>query len=750
MTPIIFAENATTFTTNGLGRVGATECYVEQEVNGIFELYMVVPVDDLRFNELALSKIVVAKPSKAGTPQAFRIYKISRPINGLVEVYAQHISYQLSYIPVMPYTASSCATALTGISTNAAENCPFTFSTNKTISATWKSPDVPTSARSILQGQQGSILQRFKGEYAYDNWSVQLKTRIGKDNGVVIRYGKNLIDLLQEESIENTYTGICPYYKSEDYVLTLTEKVLHSANASNFPYQRTLPVDLSNKFDGIPSEQELRDAGNAYMTDNNIGIPKVSLEVEFIPLADTEEYKNIAALESVELGDTVGVVFDKLGVQASAEVVYTKYNVLADRYDKVQIGSVKSSFSDTVAKQTEKIDIQQTNFEQAVQTATEMINGGLGGYIRTTTNSSGQPQEILVLDDPEIADAQNVIRINKNGIGFSTTGYQGPFNSAWTIDGTFDASVINVINLIANKVQSYNNDSTTLLEIMASYLDIRGLDNGTWRQKASIYKTSGSAGMIRLSSGLVDANGNVVGTSSRTFLGPTNLRIGVDENDNYIHQMSASGTYSVQNATYKTEVSPVHLAVRRDSGVSTFYVDENNANFNSIPVNGKYASGDSNQFQAIHGTASARAGVGAKRSDTGTAISMIVGTGGNNHGIYSDSMGKWMIYSDGTDIFSNLSVKQLNSGAITTGNQTLSGAMKYRLLLIYGVAIQGDPTICMMIPTAAITSTDMAYQINSEANFYSFYLKTSGTNNVVITYRNRSSTGQIIRVYGVA
>ena len=713
MKPIIFPSNATTFTTNGLGRLGATECYVEQEVNGIFELEMVVPVDDLRFNEIEISRIIVAKPSPARSAQAFRIYKISKPINGLVTVNAQHISYQLSYIPVMPYTATSCSDALTKIPTNAAETCPFTFSTNKTITANWSSPVVPTSARGILQGEEGSILQRFKGEYEFDNWSVSLKAHLGTNNGVVIRYGKNLTDLLQEESIENTYTGICPYYQSDDYVLTLTEKVLHSANASNFPYQRTLPVDLSDKFNAIPTEQELRDAGNAYITDNNIGVPDVSLDVSFIPLSDTEEYKG-HTLENVELGDTVGVYFEKLGVQASAEVISIRYNVLAERYDSIHIGSVKSSLSTTLANQTQEIVSQQTNFEKAVQTATELINGGLGGYVRTTTNSAGQPQEILIMDTDDTATATNVIRMNQNGIGFSTTGYQGPFNSAWTIDGTFDCSVINVINLIAHKVQSYNNDSSLLLEIMSSYMDLRSLDNGTWRQRVGVYRTSADGGMIRVSSGLTDANGNAVGASKRSFLGASTLHIGRDEND--------VENFWAGNATVGA----------------------------TVPIYDEMANGDNNAIEARHGTASARAGIGARRTDTGTAISMIVGTGGNNHGIYSDSMSKWMIYSDGTDIFSNLSVKQLNSGEITTGNQTLSGAQKYRLLLIYGVAVTGDPTICMMIPTSAIISTDLAYQINNENDFYSFYLKTSGSNNVVITYRSRSSSGKIIRVYGVA
>ena len=742
MKPIIFPSNATTFTTNGLGRLGATECYVEQEVNGIFELEMVVPVDDLRFNEIEMSRIIVAKPSPARSAQAFRIYKISKPINGLVTVNAQHISYQLSYIPVMPYTATSCSDALTKIPTNAAETCPFTFSTNKTITANWKSPIVPTSARGILQGEEGSILQRFKGEYEFDNWNVSLKTRLGTDNGVVIRYGKNLVDLLQEESIENTYTGICPYYQSDDYVLTLTEKVLHSANASNFPYQRTLPVDLSDKFNAIPTEQELRDAGNAYITDNNIGVPDVSLDVSFIPLSDTEEYKG-HTLENVELGDTVGVYFEKLGVQASAEVISIRYNVLAERYDSIHIGSVKSSLSTTLANQTQEIVSQQTNFEKAVQTATELINGGLGGYVRTTTNSAGQPQEILIMDTDDTATATNVIRMNQNGIGFSTTGYQGPFNSAWTIDGTFDCSVINVINLIAHKVQSYSNDNSTLLEIMASYMDIRADDNGTWRQRVSAYKTSADGGVIRISNGLVDANGNVQGASRRAILTPSNVRIGVDENDAPAVQIRRASSGS----SYYTVITEGFIGFRRDSNNnSVIYFDENNANFNSVPINGKYADANDNGIQAVHGEASKRAGVGAKRSDTGVGISMIVGTGGTNHGIYSEKLSDWLIKADASRVYGYAPTALLTT-AVDSGSSTITNATGYNSYTIIGDVVSGESRMAITIPGAELTTTAVKYQIADDSNFLSFSLKKSGTS-LVLKIESKSSTGRILKIYG--
>lgn len=749
MRPILFPENAMTFTTNGLGRIMAIRGTVEREINGIYEVEFDMSVEDKLFPQVEISKIICVKPSPSKSLQAFRIYKISKPINGVVTVNAEHISYQLSFIPVLPYQAASCADALAKITTYSAETNPFTFSTDKQISANWSTPDVPISARALLQGEEGSILQRFKGEYDFDNWNVTLKTHLGTNRGVVIRYGKNLVDLLQEENIENTYTGIAPYYKSDDYLLTLPEKVLHSSRADNFPYQRTIPVDLSDKFENIPTEAELRAMGQAYITENNIGIPEVSLEVEFVPLADTQEYKSIAPLETVELGDTVGVYFEKLGVNASAEVVRTVYEFVKERYDKVEIGSVKPSLSSTLAAQQSQIENQKTWVETVVQTATDMINGGLGGYVRTTVNAAGQPQEILIMDTDDTSTATNVIRLNQNGIGFSTTGYNGPFNSAWTIDGTFDASVINVINLIASKVQAFNGSNTQLLEIMSGYMDLRALVDGVWRQRVGVYLATGSVGTLRISSGLVDENGNPVGASLRALLQPNRLRVGMDENDSPKFEVStngavtSSGEVTATNGTTKSILAPTYLAaVRNSSNVSSLYVDANNANFR-MPINELY-EGDG--IIISHGKASTRAAIVVKRTDTNKSIALAVGSGGANRGLYSDELGSWLIYTDGVRVH-GYPPYDFNTGVIDSGIITLSNATGYNSYLIIADVVSGQARMTINIPYAAITTSDVSYQVADESNFLTFKIRKSGTS-LIITIGNKSSTGRILGVYG--
>lgn len=217
MKPILFADTATQFNTNGIGRLDCTECIVTEERNGMFVLELSIAVSALHASEIGMSSIICAIPSDGASLQAFRVYKITKPINGIFKVYAQHISYQLSMIPTMPFsiTASNHAAqdTLDGLKSNAAETCPFNFTTDVTTVAAYKQ-DVPASIRSRLGGVSGSVLDNFGGEYLWDNYNVYLKAHRGVQiPQVTLLYGKNITDLNQEENIANTITGIVPYYK---------------------------------------------------------------------------------------------------------------------------------------------------------------------------------------------------------------------------------------------------------------------------------------------------------------------------------------------------------------------------------------------------------------------------------------------------------------------------------------------------------------------------------------------------------
>ena len=459
MIPILFAPNTTTFTTNGLGRLAdAITCTVTEERNGKYELEMEYPVTGIHYSDIQSSAIIYAVPADGKHEQPFRIYRIDKIINGRIKIYAEHITYQANHIPVAPFTATTCAAAMAGLASNAMSPNPFTLWTDKQTVASYNQ-EVPETIRARLGGQDGSILDLYGGEFEWDHYTIKLHSSRGSDNGVTLRYGKNITDLSQEHNITTTYTAVCPYYKISEYesCITLPEHYIASDNAGNYPYLRIKTVDMTKEFqDGEDvTVAALREKTRAYIEKNNIGIPKVSIKVSFVALWQTDEYKNIAPLERVNLCDTVTVIFEKLGVSAKAKVTKTVYNVLVDRYNSIELGEAKSTMSEKIVSQEKNIESELSNHMQiAIKHATELITGGLGGYVVFKYNANGKPEEILVMDTPSTDTAVNVIRINRNGIGFSTNGYNGPFRTAWTIDSHFVADFIDTGTLNADLIKA--------------------------------------------------------------------------------------------------------------------------------------------------------------------------------------------------------------------------------------------------------------------------------------------------------
>lgn len=470
MKPILFDKDATTFTTNGKGRLDCIECKVVEERNGQYELSMSITEDVLHASEIEMSSIIVVKPSQNGSNQAFRVYKIIKADSGRFEISAQHISYQLSYIPAMPFSVvasqSACAETLQGLKANSAEDNPFTFWTDVTTIASYNQT-IPASIRQRLGGIEGSVIDQFGGEYEWDNYTVKLwRSRGLSTPSVTLRYGKNITDISQEKYISNTITGICPYWADTEgtQVITLPEKVVESEYADNYPYKRTITVDMSQEFETTPTAAELRAKAEDYLDKEGIGIPTVSIKVSFINLADTEEYKDIAPLQNVSLCDRVAVQFEKLGINATAKVVKTTYDVLAERYDSIEVGTVKTSLAQTINDTNGAIE---TTFEKAMyatKNATSWLTGS-NGYVMAVKNDDGTWKELLFLDTNDAETAHNVIRINENGIGFSRNGVAGPYTQAWTMDGKLVIGGTNVpsLSVMYNDVEVCHIDKTGII-----------------------------------------------------------------------------------------------------------------------------------------------------------------------------------------------------------------------------------------------------------------------------------------------
>lgn len=487
MIPILYDKGETDFTSNGLGRLAdCISCTVTEERNGIYECQFTYPVSGEMYAQIQEGRIVGVIHDDAHDIQPFDIYSRSAPLNGVVTFYAHHISYRLGNIILKPMSASSCAAALNAIPNNTYTECPFTFWTDKSVSANWKNT-VPSAVKAILGGREGSILDVYgTGEYEWDRWAVKLHASRGNDNGVAIRYGVNLTDLEHDIDISGAYTGAVPFWRSPEgsTVVTLDEGYVKVSVPQLVPWTdnngneiiddqgrvicanvensaallKMTAMDLSDAFEDQPTQAQLRAEAQRRLANSEAWLPSENIKVSFIDLAHTEEYKDVAALQRVKLCDRVSVYYGPLGVSAvSMQVIRVVFNVLIERYDEIELGKAKQSFAQTITADVEHMVEDKASvsmMQQAINNATEQITGAKGGHILDIFDANGKRQEMVIMDTEDVNTAVKVWRMNMGGFGFSRNGYAGPYGIAITQDGKIVADFITTGTLIANIIKA--------------------------------------------------------------------------------------------------------------------------------------------------------------------------------------------------------------------------------------------------------------------------------------------------------
>ena len=460
MIPILYAASETDFTTNGIGLLtDAVSCTVTEERNGAYEATLIYPAKGHLAEYIAEDAIIKAKANDTDEPQLFRIYKSGKQIGSNTTWNAEHISYELTGNPVERFSISgvNAEQALNRLLAAAVFKHKYTAASDITTVNKTSIADV-VSVRKALGGVEGSILDTWGGEYHFNNYRIELLKARGTDNGVTIEYGKNLTDAKQERNIANIVTAIFPYAKytpegeeSEVYV-SLKEKTLVHAGAADYAYKRCEIVDFSSEWESgtIITEDMLRAKAEAYLEKISTE-PDINITLSYAQLKKTKDYKNIQVMESVALCDTVTVRIDKLQIEATAKIVKAKYDSLKERYDTMEIGSVRTNLTKqltaTQQEVTESIKKNQTRaeqikkqIEQTIVDVTAAITGNSGGYVVLYPEKN--PQEIYILDQPELSKAKNVWRWNLAGLGHSSTGVNGKFATAITADGQIVANFI--------------------------------------------------------------------------------------------------------------------------------------------------------------------------------------------------------------------------------------------------------------------------------------------------------------------
>ena len=351
MIPILYEKDETGFITNGIGRLrDCITATVSEGRNDIYELDFTYPVTGAHFNEIQPGRIVCVTHDDTGDVQPFDIVSYSKPIDGVVTFHAVHISYRLTTQVVWATNITSLSSALSLFGN--VSGTLFSYTADFTSSAYMAAADgVPRTVRQMLGGIEGSVLDTYGGEMLFDKWTVKVCKARGEARDLTIRYGVNMVSYQEDTDYLGTYSACVPYWTGTDtnggQIVVRGSRVdsgLSTASGRN----DVVPLDLTEKFQDKPTAAQLEALALTYMTGNQVNLPAQTIAVDFIRLQDMPEYADYAPLMNCNLCDTVRVVFPEYSMDGRFKIVKTVYNVLADKYDSMELGTLSTTLAEAL------------------------------------------------------------------------------------------------------------------------------------------------------------------------------------------------------------------------------------------------------------------------------------------------------------------------------------------------------------------------------------------------------------------
>lgn len=352
MIPILYEKDETAFTSNGLGRLrDCLTCEVAEERNGIFECDFSYPIDGENFDLIQCGRIIGVTHDETGDVEPFDIVSYSKPISGVVSFHAVHISYRQSGIVARGTNINSLADAFAILSTSAQPPNPFTYEADFTSSAYASAFDgTPRSVRQFLGGIEGSILDAYGGEYEFDRFRVILHQRRGQIRDFSIRYGVNLLDYKDDTDYSETYTSCVPYWAG-NYNGQDTKVVASRVDLGGTAYNGRnvcAALDLSDKFEDKPTTTQLRNLALSLMQSRQTQLPTQNIHVDFVRIQDLEDFGGLGSLMQCNLCDSIKVEFPRYGMSGTYKIVKTVYDVLADKYQSMELGALSTSLAEAL------------------------------------------------------------------------------------------------------------------------------------------------------------------------------------------------------------------------------------------------------------------------------------------------------------------------------------------------------------------------------------------------------------------
>ena len=457
---ILYEKGTTDFSRNGLGYLNnVLNAKITEELNGEYSLTFDYPLNELLSNELIEERIVKCKVSD-GTNQCFIIKNVVKTYEKMT-ITCSHLFYLLlSNIAEDIYPQNlSPKPFLDWIIARANYLLPFT--TTSDVSVQKSGRYIRKNLVEIILGEEeNSMVNLFGIEIKRNNWNIALNSRIGADRGEKLLYGKNITGINLTIDTNEMYTRIMPVGYDG---LLLPEKYVDADNIDDYPYPKIAIFEFSNIRYDPNDENAYQDIEDAYdalraaveeLYANGINQPKINIKIDWLELSKTEEYKQYSNLERVELGDTIHA--EIFGLNYTTRVIKTSYNPLNDRVEQFEIGTIQPNYASQMNKY--EFELERINpasiLEEAQTNATSLITQAMGGYVYKTNS------ELYIMDTDNPSTAVHVWRWNINGLGYSSTGINGPYGLAMTMDGQIVADFISTGTLQTSVIQGYDSLTT--------------------------------------------------------------------------------------------------------------------------------------------------------------------------------------------------------------------------------------------------------------------------------------------------
>ena len=374
--PILYKANETNFEHLGVSVLSdASKCFVTRERNGIYILEFNYPVNGKDVEKIKEGMIIRVDSGYRTKNQRFIVSKITKTQNEF-KLYCQHISQVKTSMNAIRPDITVNGSAMMALSTwrdnllDSREEFFVNSDISTVNSTTWKVENIE-NARDALGGKAGSILDVWGGEYEFDNLNITLHKSMGIDNPTIISYGKNLLDIEQEQSILETYTSIFPFKKYTDdnnheQLIVLPEILIDSPHVNKFTHRRILKVDFSND-ENLKTVEQLRSKANSYIKSNKVGVPKVNMKINYQDLSKVEGIFDNPALEVVDLCDRLKVYYSELGIlNESAKVIKVIWDVILEKNHEIEVGDSRTSFGEPTSAKIESIEAQSNSLNARI------------------------------------------------------------------------------------------------------------------------------------------------------------------------------------------------------------------------------------------------------------------------------------------------------------------------------------------------------------------------------------------------